>query len=186
MLNESQIIDGCRKRDKRCQETLYKKYKAVLFGICLRYCKNREDAEDVFQEGFIKIFSHMETFRQEGSFEGWLKRIMVNTALNHYKANLKHSFMQNYEDVNEFDYAENDPLYTKKYDSEELMKMVQQMPDGYRVVFNLYAIEGHSHKQIADMLDISENTSKSQLSRARKLLKKQIYNVQNKCPNNVR
>lgn len=180
MWNESQIIEGCKKRDKRCQELLYHKYKAALFGICLRYCKNREDAEDVLQEGYIKIFSNMETFRQEGSFEGWLKRIMVNTALNHYKASLKFGFMQNYDDIKDFDNAETEPLYAAKYNSEELMRMVQNLPDGYRMVFNLYAIEGYSHKQIAAMLNISENTSKSQLSRARQTLQTKLINEQKK------
>ncbi|MDD3876790.1 MAG: RNA polymerase sigma factor [Bacteroidales bacterium] len=178
MWNEAQIIEGCCKGDKRCQELLFKKYKAVLFGLSLRYCKCREDAEDVLQEGFVKIFSGIKTFRMEGSFEGWLKRIVVNTALNHYKANLKFSFMQNYDDINENDLAGANELHEQKFSSEELMAMVQSLPDGYRVVFNLYAIEGFSHKQIAEMLNINENTSKSQLSRARQVLQKKLINNQ--------
>lgn len=173
MLSDQEIISGCLAQDKKAQRMLYKKYASSMFGICLRYCKKRTEAEDVLQEAFVKIFSYIKSYRSDGSFEGWLKRIVVNTALNYYKSNLKRCFDESIDDMND----SNMPT-TQGYDSdlsaEELMKMINSLADGYRVVFNMFAIEGYSHKEISELLGISENTSKSQLSRSRVILQNKV------------
>ena len=151
-----------------------------MLGVCMRYCKNRIDAEDVMQDGFIKVFSQIHKFRSEGSFEGWIKRIMINAAVDNYQANLKHAF---HEDVSEI--AESDDLIILAGEDDDLpdgmniphkklMEMIQELPDGYRMVFNLFAIENYNHKEIGALLGISENTSKTQLLKARKALRKKI------------
>jgi RNA polymerase sigma-70 factor (ECF subfamily) len=150
-----------------------------MMGICMRYSRTRAEAEDILQEGFIKVFSSLKNFRQEGSFEGWIKRIMINNAVNHYHQNLKFALHANIEDIDESQiiqeeaHASADPELDLS--QEMLLKLIQELPDGYRVVFNLYAIEGYSHKEIACMLGISENTSKTQLFKARRFLKNKIW-----------
>jgi len=173
--NEDDIIKGCLSDDKKSQEMLYRKYAATLFGLCLRYCRTRAEAEDVLQEGFVKIFSNLKNYKYQGSFEGWLKRIVINTALNSYRDNLKKGFMQNIDNIYDSDiHSQANENVFGKYAVDDLMKLIQELPDGYRAVFNLYAIEGFNHKEIADMLDITESTSKSQLSRARKYLQNKL------------
>jgi RNA polymerase sigma-70 factor (ECF subfamily) len=151
-----------------------------MLGVCMRYCKNRIDAEDVMQDGFIKVFSSIGKFRSEGSFESWIKRIMINSAIDNYQANLKHAF---HEDVDEMDQLleigenpspDDDLPEEMKIPHQKLMEMIQELPDGYRVVFNLYAIENFNHKEIASLLGVTENTSKTQLLKARKALRKKI------------
>ena len=168
------IIEGCRKENRNAQLLLYKHYAALMFGICLRYTANRFDAEDVLQEGFVKIFQKINTFRNEGSFEGWMKKIIVNSALNFLRKKKKvelseiTSKIENIkDDINEEEY---------EIEPEILMKIIQQLPVGCRTVFNLYTFEEHSHKEISILLDINEGTSKSQLARARKLLTKAVLN----------
>ena len=173
MLSDVEIINACIKQDKKAQKILYKKYASIMYGICLRYCNRKAEAEDVLQEAFIKIFAGIKSYRSEGSFEGWLKRIVVNTALNYYKSNLKRAFDQSIDNVNESQMSGADS-YDADLSVNDLMKMINDLADGYRIVFNLYAIEGYSHKEIAEMLNISENTSKSQLSRARAILQNKI------------
>ena len=136
----------------------------------MRYCKDKSEAEDIMQEGFIKVFSNLKKFRGEGSFEGWIKRIMVNTAINHYQRNLKHYFHNQLEDIqeaigefNDEDFHPDDNISRKK-----LLSLIQELPEGYRFVFNLYVFEDYSHKEIAETLNISVNTSKTQLFKARK------------------
>jgi len=171
-MTDEQIVDGCIKKNAIAQQYLYDKFSRKMMGICLRYFDNVEEAEDVLQNGFIAVFGHIETFKGTGSLEGWIKRIMVNTALTSIRKNKK--FKQNLElDNVEFmlpssDLA-NDDLKTK-----ELLKIIQSLPPGSRTIFNLYAIEGYSHAEIASMLNISEGTSKSQYSRARAYLQKVI------------
>jgi len=146
----------------------------------MRYCKNRIDAEDVMQDGFIKVFSQIHKFRSEGSFEGWIKRIMINAAIDNYQTNLKRTFQA--EGLGEIarsaaisDYHDDDDFPEElNIRHEKLMEMIQDLPDGYRMVFNLYAIENYNHKEIASLLGISENTSKTQLLKARKVLRKKV------------
>ncbi len=141
-------------------------------GVCLRYAEDRDEAEDILQNGFIKVFENIETFRGTGSLEGWIRRIMVNTALNNYR---QKKSMQNTVDVDDVHYmlAEEHNMIDS-FHANDLLKIIQKLPTGFRTVFNLYAVEGYTHKEIADMLGISENTSKSQYSRARMHLQKMI------------
>ena len=178
MKTDDEIIIGCQKGKRKAYSRLFESYAPVMLGVCMRYCKNRNDAEDVMQDGFIKVFSQIHKFRFEGSFEGWMKRIMINAAIDNYQTNLKHAF---HEDVSELD--EDTVMETSPDDDipnklgighDKLMQMVQELPDGYRMVFNLFAIENYNHKEIAALLGISENTSKTQLLKARKSLKNKI------------
>jgi RNA polymerase sigma-70 factor (ECF subfamily) len=180
MNSDDQIIVGCMEGKRKAFSQLFQNYAPVMLGVCMRYCKNRIDAEDVMQDGFIKVFSQIHKFRREGSFEGWIKRIMINAAIDNYQSNLKHAF---HEDVSELSQSTVLADYPDGYDNfpeemsiphEKLMGMIQELPDGYRVVFNLYAIENYNHKEIALLLGISENTSKTQLLKARKALRKKI------------
>ncbi|MCX6235444.1 MAG: RNA polymerase sigma factor [Bacteroidetes bacterium] len=170
--------------NRQSHHVLYKKYASVMMGICMRYSRTSAEAEDILQDGFIKVFSYLKNYRHEGSFEGWIKRIMINTAINHYHQNLKFALHTDIDNIDEQQLipvetdSSNETTYTLT--QEEFMILIQELPDGYRVVFNLFAIEGYGHKEIADMLNISESTSKSQLFKAKKLLKNKICSRMNK------
>ena len=157
-----------------------------MLTICMRYCKDRSEAEDIMQEGFIKVFSNLKKFRGEGSFEGWIKRIMVNTAINHYQRNLKHYFHNPLEDIQEAigDFDDDDFHPDENITRTRLLSLIQELPEGYRFVFNLYVFENYSHKEIAKALNISVNTSKTQLFKARKWLMKRVgkLNINNDLP----
>ncbi len=177
MHSDKQLIEGCSAGKRRYQNRLYSRYSRQLMAICLRFAKNRTDAEDILQEGFVKIFSKIDDYKFEGSFEGWLKRIVINTAITHYTKNKKNDVQTDIDDL-EDRIAGDAPSYheTEKGHSREkaLMKLIQELPEGYRMVFNLYVFEGYTHAEIAELLDVSENTSKSQLSKARKYLRKRL------------
>jgi RNA polymerase sigma-70 factor (ECF subfamily) len=146
-----------------------------MFAICMRYAKSKTEAEDVMVDGFIKIFSSLNEFKKKGSFEGWLKRIMVNTAINNYRANLKHYYntsIDNEDYLIEVD--SNEDHFNNNYSAEYLINLIQNLPDGYRMVFNLYEIEGYTHKEVAEMMGISVNTAKTQLFYAKKSLQKKL------------
>ena len=146
-----------------------------MLGICMRYCKRKEEAEDVLHEGFIKVFSNVSNFRGEGSFEGWIKRIMINTSLSYYHTNLKQHFQSGVEELEELTTGgEDEGVYSSAPPRSELLSLIQALPDGYRFVFNMYVFEDFSHKEIASELGISVNTSKSQLAKARRKLQKQL------------
>lgn len=174
--SEQELLDGCKKNSRSCQNLLYEKFSPKMLGICLRYSSEINTAEDILQEGFIKIFSSIESFRNEGSFEGWMKRIMVRTAIEQYRKTIQiHAYNDLVDDNQDFsDISGVDSLSTR-----DLLKMIQQLPSGFRNVFNLYAIEGYSHQEISEMLNISEGTSKSQLSRARGILQDKILKENN-------
>jgi RNA polymerase sigma-70 factor (ECF subfamily) len=145
----------------------------------MRYAKNKDEAEDILQEGFIKVFLNIEGFRREGSFEGWVKRIMINTAITHNKQNLKHQYQTDISEIEESHIVEelkNDDDAVK-LPRAKLMETIQTLPEGYKMVFNLYVFEKYTHKEIAKMLRISDNTSKSQLSKARRLLATKIADI---------
>lgn len=142
-----------------------------MMGVCMRYAKNRDDAKDILQDAFVRVFLNLKSYKAEGSFEGWIKRIMINTAIKHYHKNLK--FSNNVEIEAAYDLGFDNNIIGKMAVN-ELMAKVQTMPDGYRTIFNLYVIEGYQHNEIGDMLNISEGTSKSQLARARNYLIKLI------------
>ncbi|MBA3971399.1 MAG: sigma-70 family RNA polymerase sigma factor [Bacteroidetes bacterium] len=156
------------------QKNLYEKFSRKMMGVCLRYCDSQEEAEDVVQNGFISVFENINTFKGAGSLEGWVRRIMVNTALTNIRKNKK--FKQNI-DLDSVEFML--PSATQandSYEAKDLLKIIQTLPVGFKTVFNLYAIEGYSHKEIGDMLNISEGTSKSQYSRAKTHLQKLIPN----------
>lgn len=169
---DTKIIEGVSKGKRHAQNMLYKKYAPLMLGICLRYAKSRDEAEDMVQEGFIKIFTKISGYRGDGSFEGWMKRIMVNTAITYYKKNQKHQF---HTDIDEVDETISNDEHEEEIEEvdvprQQLMELIHSLPEGYRMVFNLYVFEQYSHKDIADTLEISVNTSKSQLSKARRML----------------
>jgi len=174
MISDDEIINGCIKNDRKMQKELYQKYSPRMYAICLRYAKSKEEAQDVLQEGFLKIYSKINQFSREHSFEGWLKRIFVNTAITHYKLNLKHYYQDDIDNVRETESIHFN-VYDSEFSSEELMEVVDSLSEGYKMVFNLFAIEGFKHKEIADMLGIDEATSKSQFHRARKLIQKKLF-----------
>ena len=166
---ENDLINGCRRGDSHAQQRVFDLYSARMYGICLRYVRSSMQAEDVLVMAFTKVFERISQFKGEGSFEGWIRRITVNEALT----SLRRSRVMMVE--TDLEYADREPDYNALSDhleAEDLLKIIEKLPPGYRVVFNLYAIDGYSHKEIAEQLGISENTSKSQLSRARTYLQK--------------
>lgn len=167
MLDEQKLIRQCLANNPAAVSQLYKKFSPVLFAICLRYAANREEAKDLLHDGFIKILNHLTEFRFEGSFEGWMKRIMVNAAINHYKKASRSSFA-GLEHI--APPGDDNPDAFERMNVDELICLIASLPDGYRQIFNLYALEGFKHREIAEMLGISENTSKSQYMKARKWL----------------
>jgi RNA polymerase sigma factor (sigma-70 family) len=165
------IIEGCRRKNQDAQRLLYEMFSATMFGVCLRYAGSRDDAQDILHEGFLKIFEKIGQFESRGSFEGWIRRIMVNTALEKYRNDHKSVTIQ--EELVEYD----PHLSTEMRDNvteKELLRIIEDLTPQYRIVFNLYAIEGYSHKEISEMLEISEGTSKSNLSRARAILQEKV------------
>lgn len=173
MLDEKQIIKGCCRNDRKAQKALYERYASVLLGVCIRYSGRRDEAEDILQDGLIKIYFNIKDFASKGSFINWMKKIMVNTAITHYHRNLKHQYHQDIEDIHEID-IKGSSLESAEFTREELANVIQKLPSGYRLVFNLYAVEGYKHKEIAEMLEIDVNTSKSQYSRAKGLIRKKL------------
>lgn len=172
MISEEKIIQGCIENDRYSQKLLFKKYKGKMLGICLRYAKTKDEAEDILIEAFLSIFTKIKDFRNECNIELWIRRIVINTAINNYRKNLKHYYHGEVEN-----YYNNTDLQTEITDNmsvEDILKLVQDLPTGYRTIFNMYAIEGYSHQEIAETLGISEGTSKSQLFKARKLLQSKL------------
>jgi RNA polymerase sigma-70 factor (ECF subfamily) len=172
MNDEESLIKGCIRSERKAQRRLYELFSDRLFAVCMRYCRSDQEAEDVLQESFIKIFNKIDSFRGESSLYYWMKRIIVRTALNHQRSKL---YMYPMHDVNDMDMRMGENISLAAYRLEELMKMIRKLPQGCSVIFNLYAIEGYTHKEISEMLEISEGTSKSQYSRARNLLQQMIY-----------
>jgi len=168
-----EIIEGCVRGEKRHQDALYKRFSSLLFGICLRYTKNKMEAQDVLQEVFVKVFNHIHSYHHDGSFEGWMRRIAVNTSITNYRKNLKHAYQ---EDIDVVVAHNEEPIHMEdlEFTAEEMMLCIQRLPAGYKTVFNLYVIEGFMHKEIADKLGIDVNTSKSQLSRAKSYLQREL------------
>ena len=167
------IIKGCLEGNRRDQELLYRRHASRLYAVCLQYSGNDEEARDILQEGFIKIFENLENYKFEGSFEGWMRRITVNTALEKYRS--KHNLYR-VDDIDTIQEPDADPD-NEDYaglEANDLLGIIRELPPKYRMVFNLYAIEGYSHKEISKLVNISEGTSKSNLSRARCILQKKV------------
>ncbi len=172
-MTEEDIIKGCIQNNAACQHMLFHTYAGKMMSVCFRYAGNQHDAEDILQEAFIKVFSHIHQFKFEGSFEGWLRRIVVNTALKSLQKKKLH-FSEVSESASSLHVA---PHSESALQTEQLMKLLQMLPDGYRTVFNLYAIEGYDHEEIGKMLNIQPATSRSQLVKARKMLQQHIQNL---------
>jgi len=172
-MRDRQIIDGCAKHDRKAQQELFRQYSRFLLGVCLRYATDKAEAEDILQESFLKIYFNIKEYSGTGSFQGWLRKVAVNTAITHYHKNLKYRY---HVDIDEYVSEETgvssfeEDLFT----SEELYMVLSELPSGYRMVFNLYAVEGYKHKEIAEMLGIDTNTSKSQYSRAKAALREKL------------
>lgn len=172
MRDEKELIANCIKGKRESQKELYTMFAPKMLGVCYRYATTFNSAEDILQEGFIKVFKNLSKFKGQGSFEGWVRRIMVNTALDIIK---KYNNYKNEMDIDDYsdkiDVPEDalDRLY-----SEDIVEAIRELPPGYKVVLNLYAVEGYSHKEIGEMLDITESTSRSQFSRAKVLLAKKL------------
>lgn len=169
-MTEEQLVKACISGNASAQKEFYDLFAKKMMGVCLRYTNNYEEAQDVLQDGFVKVFTKLSKFVNKGSLEGWVRRIMVNTALDHYRKNKK--FQKDVEiDAISFK-LEKQEFIIENINAKDLLKIIQTIPEGYRVVFNLFAIEGYSHKEIAEQLGVTESTSKSQYSRAKKMLRK--------------
>jgi RNA polymerase sigma factor (sigma-70 family) len=168
LYSEEEILKGCRKNKRQYQEVLYQKYAKKMYGICLSYAGGRDLAQDMLQDAFIKIFNRIKDFKQEGSLEGWIRKIVTNTAIDHLRQQKR---VQNYiSDQKETKEDIFEPDALQKLQTQDVLDQVAKLPEGARIVFNLYALEGYTHKEIAEKLKITEGTSKSQFNRARKIL----------------
>ena len=171
-MNESALVKKCIDGDQRAQRELFETFAPKMLGVCMRYAKSVDEAEDVLQDGFVKVFAKLSYYSRSGSLEGWIRKIIVNTALDQIRKNVK---FKNNIALDDVDYKlELKGNVLESLAAEDLLELINKMPKGYKVVFNMFAIEGYSHKEIAKELNISENTSKSQYSRARSYLKKQL------------
>jgi len=167
------IIKGCLAGNRRDQELLYRRHASKLYAVCLQYSGNDEEARDTLQEGFIKIFDNLVNYKFEGSFEGWMRRIIVNTALEKFRSRYNLYRVDDIDQIPEPDSQPDNEDYAG-LEAVDLLDIIRELPPKYRMVFNLYAIEGYSHKEISTMVNISEGTSKSNLSRARVILQKKV------------
>ncbi|MCB0791284.1 MAG: sigma-70 family RNA polymerase sigma factor [Flavobacteriales bacterium] len=169
-MTDEQMVAGCLQRDPLAQKELYRTYARKMMSICMRYSNGREQAQDILQDGFVKVFQKMDHYRGDGPLGGWIARTMVNTALDHIRRNKPYDHSLDLTEAEHL-HAEDEHVLSNMT-ANELMELIQALPPGYRAVFNMFAIEGYAHKEIADHLGISENTSKSQFMKARAYLRK--------------
>jgi RNA polymerase sigma-70 factor (ECF subfamily) len=174
-MNEKKMIESCLHNDKAAQKLLYESFAPKMYAVCLRYASKRIQADDILQEAFIKVFRFLPTFRFTGSFEGWIRKIVVRIALDHIQ-----KYAEKWEEMDEnlseeYKIVPDDAI--SNLSVQELQAMIQELPEGKRIIFNLYAFEGYSHKEIAEMLNISVMTSKAQYSKAKKILQDKLLNV---------
>lgn len=171
LVDLDKTIKDCKRNRPDAQKRLYEHFSGKMFGVCLQYSKDYTEAEDILQDGFIKVFTKIDQFDFKGSFEGWVRRIMVNCALERYR---KHNLLYSVSEIREYDTKLACDDVMSEITSKELLALIQELSPQYKMVFNLYAIEGYSHQEIGDMLGISEGTSKSNLSRARTILQEKV------------
>jgi RNA polymerase sigma-70 factor (ECF subfamily) len=173
MMSEQHIIDGCIRHNRKAQQALWKQYSGYLLGVCMRYATDRPEAEDMLQEAFLKIYFNLEEYTGTGSLRGWLRKVAVNTAITYYHRNLRY---KHHVDIDEYVSTEtgNEGFEEDFLNAEDLYRVLGELPPGYRMVFNLYTIDGYKHHEIAEMLGIDVNTSKSQYSRAKAVLRKKL------------
>ena len=174
--DEEQLIAGCKEGKPRAQKEIFERYSGVMLSVCVRYVTNRETARDILQDGFIKLYTKIDTFSGSGSFAGWVRRIFVTTSLEYLRQN---DALKQRASIEEYGNSipDNDATVLDKISADDLMECIAKLPDGYRTVFNLYAIEGYSHPEIAEMLGINESTSRSQFMRARKILQTNVHSL---------
>ena len=180
---EIDLIVRCKKKDRQAQELLYKQYSGKMYSLCCRYLRDKTEAEDVLVAAFMRIFDRIGQFKGEGSFEGWIRRTVVNESLT-FLRRTKNMYLET-----EIEAADHEPDYMgveNSIQAEDLMKLINDLPSGYRIVFNMYAIDGYSHKEIGEYLGINENTSKSQLSRARAMLQRNLLEMEKESKPNPR
>ena len=175
-MDELTLVNSCIEGNQLAQRTLFEKYAPKMLGVCMRYANSQVEAEDVLQDAFVKVFTKLDHYNGDGSLEGWIRRIMVNTSLDQIRKNAKFKKNVNVDDV---DYRiESDGEILSSLMEQDLLKLIKEMPIGYRTVFNTFAIEGYSHKEIAKELEITENTSKSQYSRAKAYLRAKVEELE--------
>lgn len=175
-MTELELIEACKHDDRRAQQLLFDRYSPTMFGVCMRYVKGREDAEDILVEAFFKVLTNIQNFKAEGSFEGWIRRIVINEALMFLRK--QHNFNMTLEIDPQLD-SEVDPVTAvDELAAQDILNLLDGLPTGYRTIFNLYVLEGYKHREIADLLGISINTSKSQLILAKKRLQELLENLQ--------
>lgn len=176
-MSDKELVEGCLRNDRKFQRILYDRFAPLLYAVCIRYAGNRHDAEDILQDGLIKVFASIRKFRGDGSLEGWIKRIVINTALMHIRK-MKNSIVESHAS-----YAEDsmetgiDGDILERISAAEITRVISALPEGYRTVFNLNALDGYSHAEIAVMLNINESTSRSQLTKARNMIKARIKSI---------
>ncbi len=176
MLPDQKLVELCLKKDSRSLDELYNSFSGKMFGVCLRYAKNRTDAQDLLHDGFVKVYTGLHEYKGNGSLEGWIRRIMVNTAINFYKRRTGKFFgITESDEENITGYSED---IIGQISTQELLHYVNEMPDGYRLVFNMYVIEGYKHIEISELLGISEATSKTQFMKARRYLMKKVKQME--------
>jgi len=167
-MTEEVLIKGCLRNEAASQQELYHRFSPKMLSVCYRYAKSREDAEDMLQEGFIKVFTQIHQFQNRGALEGWIRRIIVHTCINNLKKNKK--FSESVDIIHASCVPVRDENIPSILQAKQVVECIRMLPMGYRTVLNLYAIEGYSHKEIADILDIEESTSRSQYTRAKAML----------------
>lgn len=165
----AEMLEGCLRADQKSQEMLYKHFFGYCMAICLRYTQSRDEALEVLNDGFLKVFKNLDKYNSTKSFKAWLKRIIVNTAIDHYRSSKKHYFHYDIEEAHHLRHPQENADSALHY--QDMLEIIKKLPTGFQLTFNLYVFEGFSHKEIAEMLGISEGTSKSNLSRAREMLR---------------
>lgn len=178
ILTEDQLVRGCVLKNEAAQKVVFDLYAGKMLGVCMRYARNNADAEDMLQDAFIKVFDKIKQFKGEGSFEGWIRKIVVNTALKKYTLIRYDKEIIGHEGVDAEHFFSTEQVAYSHLSEKELLQLINKLPDGYRFVFNMYVIEGYSHDEIATLLGIQSGTSRSQLAKARMLLQKQILQIQ--------
>ncbi len=172
-MTDKEIVEGCIREDRKCQKFLWEKHSRKLMSLCLRYCQNQEEAEDALMEAYVKIYDNMKSFRYQSSLETWMRRICVNISINKIRAR-----KFNWQDISENEYQIGyDDHAFDQVNVDQIMKFIGKLPDGYRTIFNMFAIEGYSHKEISETLGIDEGTSRSQLAKARKVLQSMLHQL---------
>ena len=173
-LSDQEMVHGCLREERKYQEALYARYSRRMYAVCLRYARHQLEAQDLLQDGFVKVFDKLHSFRLEGSLEGWIRRIMVTTCISEYR---KKAFQLERFGLEHLPEEPVEPMALDALGLNELLKLVADLPDGYRVVFNMFAIEGFDHSEISAMLGCGESTSRSQLAKARRMLQKRIGTI---------